>query len=102
MSPATHIESDLIEFLLVRQPCVHRVSHPKLPVTVGLDAQAELLESGVLDSLLLLDLMLHIQSNHGVSLLASDVTPANFRNISTLAQLVARRSQCKNPGGKAA
>ena len=46
----------------------------------------------LLDSLLLLDLILHIHSMHGVELASSDVTPANFRNIAALAQLVVRRS----------
>lgn len=91
MSPITRIEADLLGFLLERQPR-----------TVGIDTHSELLESGLLDSLLLMDLMLHIESGYGVLLSASDVTPANFRNISALAQLVARRSHGRNTSGEAA
>ena len=86
MCPIMRIEADLLSFLLDRQPGI-----------VEIDSQSELLESGLLDSLLVLDLMLHIQSKHHVVLAASDVTPANLCTISALAQLVARRSKTPSP-----
>ncbi len=55
------------------------------------DANRDLLASGVLDSLLLIDLVLYIERVFGVTLESNDVTPANFRTIETLAGVVDRR-----------
>ncbi|TVS20274.1 MAG: acyl carrier protein [Planctomycetaceae bacterium] len=55
------------------------------------DASRDLLASGVLDSLLLIDLVLYIERVFGVTLDSNDVAPANFRTIETLAGLVDRR-----------
>ncbi len=51
----------------------------------------DLIGTGLLDSLLLLDLVLHVEHVHGVALDAGDVTPANFRTLATLARLVGQR-----------
>ena len=81
MPPMMHIQADLLLFLQDRG---HGV--------VALDAETNLFDSEILDSLMLLDLILHIQRAHGVTLEASDVTQGNFSNVAALAQLVARRA----------
>ena len=55
------------------------------------DANRDLLASGVLDSLLLIDLVLYIERVFGVTLESNDVAPANFRTIETLAGVVDQR-----------
>ena len=81
MSPMMHIQVDLLCFMRDRR---HGV--------VGIDAETNLFDGEVLDSLMLLDLILHIQKAHGVMLTASDVTQKNFCNVLALAQLVAHRA----------
>ena len=58
----------------------------------GLDsafgAETDLLATGVLDSLLLIDLVLHVERVFGVRLGSDDVTPTNFRSVESLARLV--------------
>jgi len=53
-----------------------------------LDAQTDLIRTGWLDSLLLVDLVLHIERCFGVVLVAQDVTPAHFRTVASLAERV--------------
>lgn len=53
-----------------------------------LDAQTDLIRTGWLDSLLLVDLVLHIERCFGVVLAAQDVTPAHFRTVASLAEWV--------------
>lgn len=53
----------------------------------------DLLELGVLDSLLVADLFVVIETRFGVSLSASDVSPQNFRSVQKLAELVAAKQQ---------
>jgi peptidyl carrier protein len=55
------------------------------------DANRDLLTSGVLDSLLLIDLVLYIERVFRVILNSNDVAPANFRTVETLAAVVDRR-----------
>jgi acyl carrier protein len=63
---------------------------------VGWDAafspETDLLATGVLDSLLLIDLVLHIERVFGVTLGSGDVTPTNFRSVESLACLVCQHT----------
>lgn len=43
--------------------------------------QTDLLESGLLDSLLLMDLIFHIEEAYGVRFDSDQVNPSNFRTI---------------------
>jgi acyl carrier protein len=61
-------------------------------VDAAFDAATDLIGTGVLDSLLLVDLVLHIDRVCGMALGAEDVTPDNFRNINSLARIVCQRS----------
>ncbi|MCU0982143.1 MAG: acyl carrier protein [Pirellulaceae bacterium] len=62
----------------------------------GLDAafgaETDLLANGVLDSLLLIDLVLHVERVFGVTLGSGDVTPTNFRSVESLACLVCQHA----------
>jgi acyl carrier protein len=50
--------------------------------------QADLLESGLLDSLLLMDLIFHIEEAYGIRFDTDHVTPSNFRTIVDIANFV--------------
>ena len=77
----TEIRTELLAFLRQR---------------AGLDsafgAETDLLATGVLDSLLLIDLVLHIERVFGVTLGSGDVTPTNFRSVESLVRLVCQHT----------
>lgn len=55
------------------------------------DAGTELIDSGALDSLAILDLVVFVERRFGIELAADDVTPRNFGSIASLAALIERR-----------
>lgn len=56
-----------------------------------LASDTDLLEDGLLDSLLIMDLVAHLEGRYGVRLENTDIAPANFRTVERLAGLVAVR-----------
>ena len=54
-------------------------------------AETDLIDCGLLDSLLLTDLILHIEEHYAVTFDAGDVSPANFRSVAAIAALVLGR-----------
>ncbi|HUL88406.1 MAG TPA: phosphopantetheine-binding protein [Pseudolabrys sp.] len=50
--------------------------------------QTDLLESGLLDSLLLMDLIFHIEEKYGVRFDSDQVNPSNFRTIVDIVNFV--------------
>jgi acyl carrier protein len=62
-----------------------------LPDADGVQATTDLLALGVLDSLMVADLFVFIETKLGAVLTATDITPQNFRSIERLAQLVAAK-----------
>jgi acyl carrier protein len=58
----------------------------------GIAADTDLVDGGLLDSLLLTDLILHIEERYAVAFDAGDVSPANFRSVATMVDLVLGRS----------
>jgi acyl carrier protein len=60
----------------------HADVHEKFEITT------DLIDSGVLDSLLVTDLVLFIQSAFGVELAARDISPVHFGSIEQMADLV--------------
>jgi len=50
--------------------------------------QTDLLESGLLDSLLLMDLIFHIEEKYGVRFDSDNVNPSNFRTIVDIVNFV--------------
>ena len=74
------IEADLVEFVSSRAASEEAIA-----------PQTDLLENDLLDSLLIMDLVAHIESAHGVQLSNADIAPRNFRSVSALAALIARK-----------
>jgi acyl carrier protein len=48
----------------------------------------DLLESGLLDSLLLMDLIFHIEELYGVRFESDDLNPSHFRTVAAIVNLV--------------
>jgi acyl carrier protein len=71
------LEADLLQFVQSRGPRYAAVT-----------PDTDLLDGGLLDSLLLTDLILHIEGLHGIEFDSGHVSPANFRTISAIAGLV--------------
>ena len=62
---------------------------PRVDGSIGPDT--ELVESGRIDSLAILDLVVFVEERFGVSLTADELTPKNLASVSSLAFLVASR-----------
>ena len=71
------LEADILQFVKSRAP-----DHPAL----GLET--DLLEDGVLDSLMLIDLIFHLEENYAIKLGSEHVDPANFRSPAAIVNLV--------------
>lgn len=55
------------------------------------DATTDLIEEGILDSLLVTDLVLFMQNQFGVELSARDISPENLSSIVRMADLIHQR-----------
>ena len=71
------IEADILQF--VRSRC---------PQSPGLGTDTDLLDEGLLDSLLLVDLIFQVEDRYGIKLGSDHVSPSNFRNVSSIVNLV--------------
>jgi acyl carrier protein len=71
------LEADLIRFVQSRGE-----RH------AGVTSQTDLIESGLLDSLLLVDLILYIEELCGIKFESDQVNPSNFRTMSAIVDLV--------------
>lgn len=60
-------------------------------------AQTDLIESGLLDSLLLVDLIVHLEEAYGIRFESDHIDPANFHNIAAIVDLVAQRMSAAEP-----
>lgn len=60
---------------------------PPQPVT----RETDLIDAGIIDSLVIMDLLVQIEWAHGVRLLPQDITPNNFRSPTSMAQLIVER-----------
>lgn len=58
----------------------------------SIEPDTELVESGRIDSLTILDLVVFVEERYGVALSADDLTPGNLSTVSALAALVATRT----------
>jgi methoxymalonate biosynthesis acyl carrier protein len=81
MPTNNRVESDLLTFLRD-----HRQGD------ASIDVETDLFDAGMLDSLMLVDLILRIEKVHGVTLGDQDVTRTNFCTIAQLARVVAART----------
>jgi acyl carrier protein len=64
----------------------------RLRFSVPITAETNLLDSGYLDSLLVMDVVLSIEKQYGVAIDSSEISPRHFRSVKTLAALVASRN----------
>jgi acyl carrier protein len=80
MATRDQICDDLVRFV------GSRVSDDE-PVT----ADTDLLEAELLDSLLIMDVVAHVEKAFGVKLENSDIAPRHFRTVGSLANLVVER-----------
>ena len=71
------LEDDLMHFVQSRS-VRHATANP----------QTDLLESGLLDSLLLVDLIFHIEESYGVRFDSDQVNPSNFRTVEDIVGVV--------------
>ena len=56
-----------------------------------LTASTDLIESAVLDSLTMMDLVAGIDTKYGIRLAVQDLTPRNFQSITTIVETVATK-----------
>lgn len=75
------LEDDLMHFVRSRSPR-HAAANPRM----------DLLESGLLDSLLLVDLIFHIEESYGVRFDSDQVNPSNFRTVEDIVGVVLGQS----------
>ncbi len=79
MFERSQIEADILQFVQAR--C------PQSQLSVGTD----LLDEGILDSLLLVDLIFRLEERYGVRLGGDQVSPGNFRSVQAIADLVQKQ-----------
>ena len=82
MPDRKQMEADLVQFLQAR--FLHREE---------VTSHTDLLESGLLDSLLLVDLIFQIEDRYGVQFESDHVSPHNFRAVSAIVNLVMEQLQ---------
>jgi len=80
MTDREAIVEDLCQFVRTR-------SLTGRPVT----SETDLLGTGLLDSMLVIDLVAHVEARHGVSIGDGEITPEHFRSIAPLADLISRK-----------
>lgn len=81
MPTTDEIRNDLLTFLSAR-----------LPAGEPLTAETDLLDGELLDSLLIMDTVAHVESRYGLHLDHADLAPRNFRSVAALASLVEREA----------
>jgi len=77
MTDRKRLESDLLEFARSRGPRYADVT-----------SQTDLLESGLLDSLLLMDLIFHVEEAYRIRFDSDQVNPSNFRTVAAIVNFV--------------
>lgn len=80
MASREKICDDLVRFVSSRVPDEEAVT-----------SETDLLEAELLDSLLIMDVVAHIEKTFGVKLENTDIAPRHFRTVGSLADLVAGR-----------
>jgi acyl carrier protein len=77
MTERTQVEADILKFVASRCP-----NYP------GLALNTDLLEQGLLDSLLLIDVIFQIEEKYGIKLGGEHVGPTHFRSPAAIVDLV--------------
>lgn len=52
------------------------------------EVDTDLLAAGIVDSLMIMELVEHIQSTYGISIESASIVPRNFRSVQTLRDLI--------------
>src|SRR5664280_241364 len=84
MPDRKQLEADLLQSLQSR--CLHREE---------VTSHTDLLEEGLLDSLLLVELIFQIEDRYGVRFESEHVSPDNFRTVYAIANLVMGQLQSR-------
>jgi acyl carrier protein len=63
----------------------------KNKIPEGFDADQELLESGILSSIAVVELVTHIEEVYGISINIDDVVPDNFGSLKALSGFIDRK-----------
>ena len=71
---------------------IRQLLHERLNIDVP-DESVDLIEQGVLDSLNVVDLLLHIEQEWGVRVSVDDAQIDDFRTITSIARYVDRRRE---------
>jgi acyl carrier protein len=71
----------------------------RLRARVPITADTDLIDSGYLDSILVMDVVLSIEKQYGVIIDSSEISPRHFRSVRTLAKFVASQSGCGDADG---
>lgn len=69
--------------------------HVPAAAGVALSDETDLLGSGVLDSLAILQLMEHLASSHGIEIADEDFSADNLATVGSLKAFIARKSACR-------
>jgi acyl carrier protein len=64
----------------------------RLRLSAPIHAETDLLDSGYLDSLMVLAMMTYIEEQFGVAIDSADISPQTFRSVRTVAALVAAQA----------
>lgn len=80
----THAEIQALvhEFILSRFPAAR---------TAGVGVEDELLESGIVDSMGVMEILLFVEERFGVALEDEEMIPENFHTIPALSELIHRK-----------
>ena len=80
MGSANSIETVLADFLRAGQPTLN-----------VFDVGTDLIESGWMESLLVMDLVCFVQSRFGIEMAPHDICPDNLRSVRCLARYISGR-----------
>jgi len=58
-----------------------------------LSNEDNLIDSGVLDSMAMMQMVTHLEKNYGITVEANDLVPETFESIRALADFVARKAK---------
>ncbi|MEX0827502.1 MAG: acyl carrier protein [Haliea sp.] len=62
--------------------------------------QDSLLEAGVIDSMTMVDLIVHLEKRYGISIDEDDMTPENFDSIEAIVAYVIRKQGSESSGSR--
>lgn len=83
--------SEVVEEQSVRVADVQSLLERELNLTVA-SSDTDLIETGLLDSLLLVDLIMLIESNYGVSVDITQLEFTDFQSVDNICQFIQRNS----------